>query len=518
MNIGKDAIIKIVIDYIENNPESILDVIFDYIEGDSKDTCSLDFIKIISDYMDKKPERVFNALLNFIEKDPETNMKLLITLAKSFVKREYDKKTVEKIEDYFNRIPSLTDLLERITKEVDHEIVVRFFMNFVINGVWRGGKVRDKFYKEKGGKVPFALLISPSMKCNLKCTGCYANDWDKAKCLTFEDVDRVVGEARDLGIHFMFVLGGEPYFVDFMWDIYEKYPDVEFFTFSNGTLFSEEFADRILKLKNIIPTFSLEGYKKDTDSRRGEGVYDKVMKGMDILKSRKIPFGVSSATGSPNIDTVISEEFIQMCMDKGSFISWYFMFMPIGKPDTSLMLSPEQRLRLGARTQEIRHTKPYLTIDFFNDSPYVGGCIAGSQYCHITASGDVEPCVFAHFTVDNIKEKSLAEVFNSDFFKALFKRQPYNKNLLKPCMMIDNPNVIRTVVKKVGARPTDESARAMINDPKFMKELDDLANNFTPYADKAWEENYKEEHKNYIKRTKFMDEWIAKEENKDKEK
>ena len=154
MNIGKDAIIKIVVDYIENNPESILDLIFEYIEGES--TCSLDFMKIISDYMEKNPERVFNALLNFIEKNPETNMKILITLAKSFVKREYDKKTVETIEDYFNRIPSLTDLMERITKEVDHEIVVRFFMNFVINGVWKGGKLRDQFYKEKGGK--FLLL------------------------------------------------------------------------------------------------------------------------------------------------------------------------------------------------------------------------------------------------------------------------------------------------------------------------------------------------------------------------
>ena len=101
--------------------------------------------------------------------------------------------------------------------------------------------------------------------------------------------------------------------------------------------------------------FSLEGYKEDTDARRGDGVFDKVMEGMDKLKARKIPFGISSATGAPNIDTVISEEFIEMAINKGAFIGWYFMFMPIGsKPDTSLMLNPEQRLRLGARTSEIR--------------------------------------------------------------------------------------------------------------------------------------------------------------------
>ena len=138
---------------------------------------------------------------------------------------------------------------------------------------------------------------------------------------------------------------------------------------------------------------------------------------MEKLKSRGIPFGVSSATGAMNVDTVISDEFIDNLMDKGSFINWYFMFMPIGeRPDVSMMLNPEQRLRMGERSNEIRHTKPCLTIDFFNDAPHVGGCIAGSYYCHVTASGDVEPCVFAHFTVDNIREKSLGEIFQSEFF------------------------------------------------------------------------------------------------------
>ncbi|WP_055070072.1 radical SAM protein [Clostridium massiliamazoniense] len=460
--------------------------------------------------MNSAKEKILDMICDYIEKNPEGNIEDIINVAKKFVKSDYDRKGIERVERFYREIPSVKGLLHRIATEVDPGILRTFFRNFVAKGMWEGAEIRDEFYMKTGGRVPFALLISPSMKCNLRCTGCYANDWDKAKELSFEDVDRIVGEARDLGIHWMFILGGEPYFVDYMWDIYAKYPDVEFFTFSNGTLFSDEYADRILKLKNVIPTFSLEGFEEDTDARRGKGVFAKVMDGMDKLKARKIPFGVSSATGSPNVDTVISEEYIDMCMNKGSFISWYFMFMPIGKPDTSLMLNPEQRIRLGKRSDEIRHTKPYMTIDFFNDSPHVGGCIAGSFYASVTSSGDVEPCIFAHFTVDNVHEKSLSEIFASDFFKELLHRQPYNKNLLKPCMMIDNPNVIREVAAKVGARPTDESAHAMLNDPKFMKELEDLSANFTPLADQTWEELYGDVKDKFVTRNEFMEANIAK--------
>ncbi len=85
-------------------------------------------------------------------------------------------------------------------------------------------------------------------------------------------------------------------------------------------------------------------------------------------------------------------------------MSWYFIFMPVGEdPDFNLMLTPEQRIYLGKEVRKIRNEKPYFAIDFFNDAPYVGGCIAGKYYCHINSHEDVEPCIFAHFATDNLK-------------------------------------------------------------------------------------------------------------------
>lgn len=150
-----------------------------------------------------------------------------------------------------------------------------------------------------------------------------------------------------------------------------------FVAFTNGTLFNAELADKLQKLGNVVPMFSLEGFEKETDARRGAGTFNKVMEGMDLLRERGILFGVSSATARNNMDTVTSDEFIDMLIKKGSRMSWYFMYMPIGdKPDLNLMLTPEQRIELGKRTNRLRKTKPYFTIDFFNDAPYVGGCIS----------------------------------------------------------------------------------------------------------------------------------------------
>lgn len=448
----------------------------------------------VIDAMEKgMKDSVLNALVEVIEKNPEKNVDKLFSLAKKLAKDETAQQQIDFVFNYYKENPATYELVQNILTTTDKNCLKKFLVNFVSNATWYGMPKRAKYLEDEDTKVPFTLLISPTMRCNLRCTGCYAGNYSKKDDIPFEEVDRIIGEARDLGIYYIVVLGGEPFFYDKMLDIYEKYNDVMFTPFTNGSLFNEELADRIKKLGNVFPMFSLEGFEKETDARRGKGTFERVMKSMDLLKSRGILFGVSSATSKYNIDTVISDEFINMLIAKGAKMSWYFMYMPIGEnPNVNDMLSPEQRLRLGRRTREIRNTKPYFTIDFFNDAPVVGGCIAGKYYCHINSKEDVEPCIFAHFACDNLKGKALIDIFRGPFFKELRSRQPYNNNLLLPCMMIDNTNVIREVVTKVHAYPTHPGAERMVEDPEFMKELDELAENFKPYAEKEWKEVFNE--------------------------
>ncbi|MBU5485718.1 radical SAM protein [Clostridium sp. MSJ-11] len=426
-----------------------------------------------------------------LSKDPEKNVDKVFDIIKRAVKDEENLKKVYNVEKYYKEMPSVNEYVQNILKTTDKNCLQKLFTNFFANAVWYGMPKRSKLLEKEDIKTPFVILLSPSMRCNLRCTGCYAASYSKEDDIPYEEVDRIVKEARDIGIYYFVILGGEPFFNEYMLDIYEKYNDVIFTPFTNGTLFDEKLADKIRDLGNVLPMFSLEGFEKETDERRGKGVFKKVMHGMDLLRERGVLFGVSSATGRHNVDTVTSDEFIDMLIEKGAKMSWYFIFMPVGdEPDFDLMLTSEQRLMLGERVREIRTTKPYFVIDFFNDAPYVGGCIAGKYYCHINSHGDVEPCIFAHFATDNVKGKPLLDVFKGPFFKEIRKMQPYNDNLLLPCMMIDNPETIRNLVVKTGAKPTDKGAEMMIHDEEFKKNLDKLAEEFKPYAEKAWKEEF----------------------------
>lgn len=447
----------------------------------------------IKESMEKEVKNtLIKSAVELINKDPEKNVDKIIDIARKISKKDEENlDRINTVYKYYNDIPSINEYINNLLKTTNKNCLNKLFTNFFGNAVWYGMPKRAKLLKEEDIKTPFVILISPSMRCNLRCTGCYASSYSKEDDITYEELDRIVGEAIDIGIYYFIILGGEPFFYKDLLKIYKKYDDAIFMPFTNGTLFDNKLADKLQVLGNVIPMFSLEGFEKETDERRGKGVFNKVMDSMDMLKERGILFGVSSAVGRSNIDVVSSEEFIDMLIEKGSKMSWYFIFMPVGEdPNFKLMLTPEQRLYLGRRIRKIRNTKPYFAIDFFNDAPYVGGCIAGKYYCHINSKEDVEPCIFAHFATDNLKNKPLMEVFKGPFFKELIKNQPYDDNLLRPCMMIDNPEVVREIMNKTGARPTDKGAEMMLNDEEFKKKLDDIAEEFKPYAEKEWDEEF----------------------------
>jgi hypothetical protein len=167
--------------------------------------------------------------------------------------------------------------------------------------------------------------------------------------------------------------------------------------------------------------------------------------------------------------------------------------MPVGKaPDIKLMPTPKQRVMLFERGKKIRKKYPIFLIDFWNDAPLVGGCIAGKYYMHITSSGDVEPCIFTHFAVDNVKDKTILEIIQSEYFTELRKRQPYDENLLLPCMWIDHPEVAREIHKKFNVYPTHEGADTILKNEKIKKHLDKYSKEVKKEYDKIWAEEQKE--------------------------
>jgi MoaA/NifB/PqqE/SkfB family radical SAM enzyme len=364
-------------------------------------------------------------------------------------------------------------------------------LNLIIRLLFEAEEKRKEFLSQHGFEPPILMVLSPTMRCNLRCYGCYAGEYNQADDLDAQVMERIVNEAKEMGIFFIVVTGGEPFISQDVLRIWEKHPDILFQVYTNGTLIDQEMARRLAEYGNVVPCISVEGYESETDARRGKNTYARIMAAMDNLRQQGVLFGFSATATKQNNELISSNEFVDFYINKGCFIGWYFNYIPIGRsPDMSLMPTPQQRIERWKRIREMRRTKPIILADFWCDGSLTDGCIACSRYFHINNRGDVEPCVFAHFAADNIENKSLAEALNSQFFRAIKKRQPYCSNLLRPCQIIDNPVVLREVVKEGCAYPTHTGAETIINE--LAPSLDKYAAEYGVLADQAWDQMRRE--------------------------
>jgi len=361
---------------------------------------------------------------------------------------------------------------------------------FLIKAEIEGAKKRAALKEKLGYWAPFLFVVSPTMRCNLRCYGCYAGEYTKESDLPWELLDRVMREAKDIGIHFVVISGGEPFIYPHIWDLLEKHNDIFFQMYTNGTMIDKAAAKRIAELGNLLPCISVEGFEEETDKRRGKGHFKRVMAAMDALAEEGALFGYSATATRENNELVSSDEFVDFYQNKGCFIGWYFNYIPIGKsPVLDLMPTPKQRIERRKRLAQLRKEVDLLIADFWCDGTLCGGCIAGGRhYFHINNRGDVEPCVFCHFACDNIRDKSLVEIIDSPFFRSFRRRQPYVTNLLRPCAIIDNPHVLREAVRENNAHPTHPGAEQVITD--FAPFLDKYAEEYGKLADEEWEKNY----------------------------
>jgi MoaA/NifB/PqqE/SkfB family radical SAM enzyme len=435
-------------------------------------------------------EQVANAMIALLPHvSPDTFLKMSL-LASRLAEGESAKSAINAVIESLQEGDQgqATRMFRRVMTEVSPQCLQKIARTLFINGLLRSSDIRANFEKKHGFAPPFTILISPTMQCNLQCLGCYAGKYGREKGIPFDVLDRVIGEARDMGILFIVFSGGEPLTrADDLFRLARKYDDLFFMFYTNGTLINDKIADQLFELGNAGAVISLEGFQEATDARRGQGVYQRIMDAMDRLKKRGVPFGTSLTVTSRNINEITSDAFFSHLTEKGVMVVWFFLFMPVGKdPDVSLMPTPEQREFLRQRDSELRAKYPIFIADFWNDAPYVGGCIAGGRnYVHINANGDVEPCVFTHFAVDSIYNKSLLEVLQSDFFRTIRSKQPYSENLLTPCMIIDNPEVYRDVVRACCAYPTHDGAEDVIT--KIKGDIDDYARRFRAIADPVWD-------------------------------
>lgn len=451
--------------------------------------------------------KTLEQILKYIDKDPDANLVKLANRGSSLFKGVFPNQNF----DAFKQAAADKDNIWRqyvlgLLNDIDRNIVEEMAMALGVDAALYGTKAVRENREKYHCNVPFIILFDPTSACNLKCKGCWAAEYGYKQSLTNEEMQSIVTQGKEMGTHFYMLTGGEPLIrKNDIIELARNNQDAGFVIYTNATLVDQKFCDDLKEVGNVALALSLEGTEESNDWRRGDGAYKRTIEAMDLLKENKCLFGVSICYTRKNIEFVTSDEFFDMIIEKGAKYSLMFNYMPVGHDaDKELIPTPEQREYMYNWLRKVRNSKtgkPIFVMDFQNDAEYVGGCIAGGRnYFHINSAGDIEPCVFIHYSDTNIRTHTLMEALKSPLFTQYYKNQPFNDNHLRPCPMLENPEALRKMVKESGAHSSDLLHAEPVDE--LCDKCVDFATAWAPEAERIWNSRkHRETHTQYYRDT-----------------
>ena len=376
-------------------------------------------------------------------------------------------------------------------------------------------RVAATYEARYGEGPPTFIVVSPTQRCNLRCTGCYADSSaQQAATLPYNLLDRVLGEAHDLlGCRFITVSGGEPFLYRSenrtLLDLYDKYRDIFFQVYTNGTLIDESLAQALATLGNVTPAVSVEGFEVETDHRRGPGTFRRILGALENLRIAGVPFGISVTATRENLDLLLSDRFYDFYFaEQGACYMWMFQLMPIGRgqDELDLMVSPEQRVQLFRQWERMLGDKRYCVADFWNSGVLSRGCVAYGRsggYIYVDWHGHVTPCVFIPYYVDTLQDlyahgKTLADALFSPFMvRGRQWQREYGldhanhpHNWLMPCSIRDHYEVFRQTILTTDARPQDVKAYEALQSNEFLDVMRHYDQQLEALTSPIWDKEY----------------------------
>ena len=433
----------------------------------------------------------FDHIYRYIRKNPSENMVKLINLAEKFMGGDFPSKNFEAFRNAVRDPANVwyrfaNSLIDECDPKVVKKMLLALGLGAGVNGTKAVRSNREKYHCN----IPFLMLFDPTSACNMKCKGCWSAEYGNKSNLSLDEMRSIVNQGTELGTHVYMLTGGEPLVrkKDIL-TLCRENPNCAFLAYTNATLIDDKFCEDAKDVGNLTFAVSIEGNEESNDYRRGEGAYKTSLAAMQMLKKHGLIFGISVCYTSRNIPFVTSDEFLDLMVENGVRFAFYFNYMPVGhNADTELIPRPDQRVHMYTWLRKVRNTrtgKPMFFMDFQNDAEYVGGCIAGGRnYFHINSEGDMEPCVFIHYSDSNIRTHTILEGLRNPLFMAYYHNQPFNDNHLRPCPMLENPDCLRKMIDETGAKSTNlikqESADVLCS------KCDRFAYEWAPIADELW--------------------------------
>lgn len=348
--------------------------------------------------------------------------------------------------------------LALLRRRMHTELPRPYLKGFYRTWVW--GHARRRLQLKglpSGVPAPLTIKISPTMRCNLACRGCFAAEHPSRDRLSLSVMERVIRQANEVGVGTIGVIGGEPLLHPDVFELLAEFPAVGFYLVTNGTLVDDAVVDRLAGLPHVVPILSLEGFEHTNDSLRGEGVYAKVLGAMEKLHSARLIFGFSTTVHRENRAEVVSADFIDTMIDAGCYFGGFIPYIPVGaSPRYEVVCTSDEVAAYYAHLDALVRSRPLAVLkEGYGDGSFFNqGCRAGSTI-HITATGEAEPCNGIEFFTHNVHDASLAEVLDSPLFQAV---RDLHGDGPRRCLVDTEPERVLAAVAASGARATHTSA------------------------------------------------------------
>ena len=174
---------------------------------------------------------------NYLYKDPEKNMLSLMDWADKFSNGEFEsqRKMIREVMENPNH-PYHPYLLH-IINDIDPEVMKTTVVNLFINASLIGWDKQEFCRKKYNCNIPWAILLDPTSACNLHCTGCWAAEYGNKLNLTYDEIDSIIQQGKELGVYIYIYTGGEPMVrKNDLIRLCEKHSDCIFLCFTNANV------------------------------------------------------------------------------------------------------------------------------------------------------------------------------------------------------------------------------------------------------------------------------------------
>ena len=271
-------------------------------------------------------------------------------------------------------------------------------------------------------KVPLIVVFELTKRCVNRCIHCYLPETHQKKLyekeLSFNEIKRALDEMRELGVIFLNLTGGEPVLRDDIEKIIKKAVSNNFYVKLFTSLnFDHRIFERLYDIGLREIDVSLYGKRDTHNFVCRSDCFDRVIENIKRLKEKGYKINIKTPLMNLNLDDI---EWVYKFSKKykcGFFIDP--VITPLNDGDgLTLKYLVDFNLAFNKINKFMKFSKSRYKSSQDN---YRYFCGALRTIIGIDCYGKVFPCLAFPFEVGDIKEKSLKEIFYSNYSEALRK-------------------------------------------------------------------------------------------------